>query len=73
MDLPGVIRFGSQGDDIAELRLQIMRNMIDPKNFDMFLSSPFGKYLLEGIQDEEKVEKKGITRVSQFIKEENSY
>ena len=37
------------GDDIAELRLQIMRNMIDPKNFDMFLSSPFGRYLLEGI------------------------
>ena len=50
-----------------------MKNMIDPKNFDMFLSSPFGRYLLEGIQDEEKVEKKGITRVSQFIKEENSY
>ena len=50
-----------------------MRNMIDPKNFDQFLSSPFGRYLLEGIHDEEKVEKKGITKVSQFIKEENNY
>lgn len=67
MDLPRVIRFGSEGDDIAELRLQIMKSMIDPKNFDLFLDSPFGKYLLEGINDEEKVEKRGITRVSEFI------
>lgn len=73
MDLPRVIRFGSEGDDIAEVRLQIMKSMIDPKNFDLFLDSPFGKYLLEGINDEEKVEKRGITKVSEFIKVENNY
>ena len=64
MDLPRVIRFGSEGDDIEEVRLQIMKSMIDPKNFDLFLDSPFGKYLLEGINDEDKVEKRGITKVS---------
>lgn len=47
--------------------------MIDPKNFDLFLQSPFGKYLLEGINDEEKVEKKGITRLSDFIHQQNNY
>ena len=47
--------------------------MIDPKNFDIFLESPFAKYLLEGIQDEKKVEEKGITKVSQFIRSQNSY
>ena len=73
MDLPRVIRFGSEGDDIEEVRLQIMKSMIDPKNFDLFLDSPFGKYLLEGINDEEKVEKRGITKVSEFIKVENNY
>ena len=50
-----------------------MKSMIDPKNFDLFLQSSFGKYLLEGINDEEKVEKRGITKVSQFIREQNNY
>ena len=51
----------------------MMKSKIDPKVFDFFLSSSFGKYLLEGIHDEEMVEKKGITKVSQFINESNSY
>ena len=50
-----------------------MTSLIDPKNFDLFLDSPFGKYLLEGINDADKVENQGITRVSQFIKEQNNY
>ena len=50
-----------------------MRSLIDPKNFDVFLESAFGKYLLEGIQKHEKVEAKGITKVSQFIQQENNY
>ena len=73
VDIPSNIRIGSEGDDIAEIRLQIMRSMIDPKNFDVFLMSSFGKYLLEGINDPEKVEKQGITRVSEFIKEQNNF
>lgn len=44
-----------------------MKSMIDPKNFDLLLQSPFGQYLLEGINDEDKVEKQGITRLSDFI------
>ena len=73
MDLPRVIWFGSEGDDIDEIRQQIMKSLIDPKNFDLFLDSPFGKYLLEGINDAEKVEDQGITKVSQFIKEQKNY
>ena len=46
-----------------------MKSLIDPKNFDLFLDSPFGRYLLEGINDADKVEDRGITKVSQFIKE----
>ena len=50
-----------------------MKSLIDPKNFDLFLDSPFGRYLLEGINDADKVENRGITKVSQFIKEQNNY
>lgn len=50
-----------------------MTSLIDPKNFDVFLESRFGKYLLEGIQSEEKVEQRGITKVSEFIRAENNY
>ena len=50
-----------------------MKSLIDPKNFDLFLDSPFGKYLLEGINEVDKVENRGITKVSQFIKEQNNY
>ena len=50
-----------------------MKSKIDPKNFDLFLQSDFGGYLLEGINDEEKVEKKGITTLSEFIHTQNTY
>lgn len=50
-----------------------MRSMIDPKDFDVFLESPFAKYLLENINNEAKVEEKGITKVSEFIRAENNY
>ena len=50
-----------------------MKSVIDPKNYDLFLQSPFGKYLLDGINDEEKVEKKGITKVSEFIHDQNNF
>lgn len=73
MDLPRVIRFGSKGDDIKEVRLQLMKSMLDPKYYDAFLNSSFGKYLLEGIHDEDKVEDRGITKISQFINEQNNY
>ena len=68
-----MIHFSSDGDSIAETRLQMMKSLLDPKNFDVFLESPFGKYLLHGIQSEEKVEKRGITKVSEFIRTENNY
>lgn len=71
--MPSFIHFSTEGDDIEETRLKIMRSLVDPKNFDVFLESPFGKYLLEGIQSEEKVEKRGITKVSEFIRSENNY
>lgn len=73
MEIPKYIHFSSDGDDIDEVRIKMMKSLIDPKNFDIFLESPFGKYLLEGIQDESKVEAKGITKVSQFIRAQNSY
>ena len=50
-----------------------MKSHIDPKVFDLFLQSSFGKYLLEGINDPEKVEKKGITKLSEFIYQQNNY
>jgi len=55
------------------VRKAMMQAKIDPSNFDLFFQSSFGQYLLEGIEDEDKVEKQGITRVSQFIKEQNNY
>ena len=73
MDMPRAIYFSSTGDDVEEMRKKMMRSLIDPKTFDYFLESPFGKYLLEGIQEEEKVEKRGITKVSEFIRAENTY
>ena len=51
----------------------MMRSLIDPKNFDVFLESNFGMYLLEGIQDPSKVEDRGITKISEFIRAENNY
>jgi len=68
IDMPRMIRFSTEGDDIEEVRLQLMKAKIDPKTFDVFLQSPFGQYLLEGISDEEKVEHRGITKVSEFIR-----
>ena len=50
-----------------------MKSMIDPKNFDLFLQSSFGKYLLDGINDEEKVEMRGITKLSDFIHDQNNF
>ena len=50
-----MIRFGSKGDSIEEVRLRMMKNLFDHKNFDVFLSTPFGKYLLDGINDDEKI------------------
>lgn len=73
IDYPRVIRSGTFGDDIEEIRLQLMKSRIDPKNFDLFLQSSFGGYLLEGINDEEKVEKQGITTLSEFIHKQNTY
>ena len=32
-----------------------MQNVFDHKNFNVFLGTPFGKYLLDGINDDEKV------------------
>ena len=52
-----MIRFGSRGDSIEEARIKMMRNLFDYKNFDVFLGTPFGKYLLEGINDDEKIRK----------------
>ena len=37
MDVPREIRFGSTGDNIEEFRKDLMKSMIDPKNFDLFL------------------------------------
>ena len=62
-----MIRFGSKGDSIEEVRLKLMRNLFDHKNFDIFLSTPFGKYLLEGIDNDELVRLQGITKVSEYI------
>ena len=73
LDMPRLIRFSTEGDEIAETRLQMMQSLVDPKNFDVFLESPFGKYLLEGITNEAKVEQRGITKVSEFIRAENNY
>ena len=50
-----MIRFGSKGDSIEEVKLKMMKNLFDHKNFDIFLSTPFGKYLLEGIDNDETV------------------
>ena len=44
-----------------------MRNLFDYSNFDVFLGTPFGKYLLEGINDDEKIKEQGITKVSEYI------
>lgn len=73
IDLPKMIWFGSEGDDIEEVRHKLMRGLIDRKQFDVFLESQFGKYLLEGIHNEDLVEKQGITKVSQFIHKQGSY
>lgn len=62
-----MIRFGSKGDSIEEVRLKLMKNLFDHKNFDVFLSTPFGKYLLDGINDDEKIKMQGITKVSEYI------
>ena len=50
-----MIRFGSQGDSIEATQVRMMRNLFDYKNFDVFLGTPFGKYLLEGLDDNEKI------------------
>ena len=50
-----------------------MLNEIDRAGFDSFLRTPFGQYLLEDIDDPDKVEAKGITKVSDFIKENNMF
>ena len=62
-----MIRFGSKGDSIEEVKLKMMKNLFDHKNFDIFLSTPFGKYLLEGIDNDELVRLQGITKVSEYI------
>ena len=67
IEVPKMIRFGSKGDSIEEARIKMMRNLFDYKNFDVFLGTPFGKYLLEGINDDEKIRKQGITKVSEYI------
>jgi hypothetical protein len=41
----------SENDDIEELRLKLMLNMFERAHFDLFLKTPYGKYLLEGIDD----------------------
>ena len=62
-----MIRFGSKGDCLEEVRIKMMKNLFDYQNFDVFLGTPFGKYLLEGINDDEKISKQGITKVSEYI------
>lgn len=44
-----------------------MKNLFDHKNFDVFLSTPFGKYLLDGIGDDGAIKQQGITKVSEYI------
>ena len=73
IDLPKTIYSSSQGDDIEEMRLRMMMNIFDRANFDIFLKTAFGKYLLEDLNNPDKVEQKGITKVSEFIKENNTY
>ena len=51
----------------------MMRNLFDYKNFDVFLGTPFGKYLLEGINDDEKIRKQGISKVSEYITVNKTY
>ena len=67
IEVPKMIRFGSKGDSLEEVRLRMMRNLFDYANFDVFLGTPFGKYLLEGINDDEKIKAQGITKVSEYI------
>ena len=55
LEVPKMIRFGSQGDSIEATQVRMMRNLFDYKNFDVFLGTPFGKYLLEGLDDNEKI------------------
>ena len=55
LEIPKMIRFGSKGDSIEEVKLKMMRNLFDHQNFDIFLSTPFGKYLLEGIDNDEAI------------------
>ena len=55
LEIPKMIRFGSKGDSIDEVRIKLMKNLFDHKNFDVFLSTPFGKYLLDGIGDDEAI------------------
>ena len=62
-----MIRVGARGDSLEEVRLKMLRNLFDYKNFDVFLGTPFGKYLLEGIHDDEKIKKQGITKISEYI------
>ena len=50
-----------------------MRNLFDYKNFDVFLGTPFGKYLLEGLDDNEKIRKQGISKVSEYITVNKTY
>jgi hypothetical protein len=72
IDAPRQIRTGSKWDSIQEIRRLRMQQMFDHKKFNTFLASKFGQYLLEGIDDPD-LEKQGITRVSQFIKEKKTY
>ena len=55
LEIPKMIWFGSKGDSIDEVRIKLMKNLFDHKNFDVFLSTPFGKYLLDGIGNDEAI------------------
>ena len=50
-----------------------MMQTFNRANFDLFLNTKYAKYLLEDINNPAKVEDKGITRVSEFIKVNNNH
>jgi len=50
----------------------VITNSFDHANFDAFLDTTFGKYILEGILDS-SVDKEGITKVSEFINKRRTY
>lgn len=73
IDLPRNIAAGTEHDSIEEAREALMRNLFDRDNLNLFLMTPFGKTLFEGIEQDALTYDKGITRVSQFIAESGNY